>query len=171
MSIRNRLTLGFFLITLAAIAVVFFYVTPTLEDRLRDEKLDQMRSAVEIHADTFEATIGTDLPVKAVQRLVADVSQQVNARVTLLNVPRGPLAVRPYPVSDSSGEVEASGLSFDIAERAVAQPRVTATGTEAGQGGRVAEAARVVERDGQKRVVVFSSSLSDVVDTVSLIRR
>ena len=84
MSIRNRLTLGFFLITLAAIAVVFLYVAPTREDRLRDEKLDQMRSAVERHADTFEATIGTDLPVKAVQRLVADVSQQVNARVTLL---------------------------------------------------------------------------------------
>ena len=40
MSLRNRLTLGFFIITLAAIGVVFSYVIPTLESRLRGEKLE-----------------------------------------------------------------------------------------------------------------------------------
>ena len=39
MSLTARLTLGFFVITLAALGVVFSYVIPTLESRLRADKL------------------------------------------------------------------------------------------------------------------------------------
>jgi two-component system OmpR family sensor kinase len=170
MSIRNRLTLGFFLITLAAIAVVFFYVTPTLESRLRDDKLKDLQASLDSHAEVLQATIGSNMPEKAVERLVAEIAQQSNARVTLLNIPRGPLDVGPYRVADSAGDVDDSGLVFEIAERAI-QVRGTITGTEAAQGGRVAEAARALRRERQVRVAVFSASLSDVTDTVSLIRK
>ena len=46
MTLTYRLTLGFFVITLAALGVVFAFVIPTLESRLRSEKLDAVaRSA------------------------------------------------------------------------------------------------------------------------------
>jgi len=56
MSLRNRLTLGFFVITLAAIGVVFSYVIPTLESRLRDEKLDAVEQAARQYGRELRAS-------------------------------------------------------------------------------------------------------------------
>src|SRR3954452_8417203 len=157
MSLRTRLTLGIFAIVLAAIAVVYLYVTPTLESRLRDQRIERLRDAAERYGDQLRPTIGTSMPAKAVAGLVTAVGQQANFRVTLLNTPRRPLNVGPVAVPDSAGGVEDSGLDFAIAERA-AQERRLVTGWEAGQGGRVAEAARPLFRGTRERVVVFSSS-------------
>ena len=169
MSLRTRLTLGVFLVTLASIGVVYLYVIPTLESRLRDQRIERLREAADRYGDQLRPTIGTDMPAKAVSSLVTATGQQANFRVTLLNIPRGTLHVGPVPIADSAGGTEGSGLSFAIAERAV-RARRTLTGWEAGQGGRVAEAARPLYRGQRERVVVFSSSLSDISDTVSAIR-
>src|SRR3954470_4088323 len=191
MSLRTRLTLGIFAIVLASIAVVYLYVTPTLEARLRDQRIDRLRDAAERYGDQLRPTIGTSMPAKAVASLVTATGQQANFRVTLLNVPRGPLSRQPIAVGDSAGGTQDSGLDFAIARRAAqtrrlvtgwgagrggggarraAQTRRVVTGWEAGQGGRVAEAARPLFRGRSERVVVFSSSLSDVSDTVGVIR-
>src|SRR5439155_22533079 len=68
------------------------------------------------------------------------------------------------------GQVRDPDLDFAVAVSASAAKRVV-TATESGQGGRMAEAAIRLRRGGRVRVVVFSSPLSDVADTVSLIRR
>src|SRR4051812_7881487 len=169
MSLRTRLTLGIFAIVLAAIAVVYLYVTPTLESRLRDQRIDRLRDAAQRYGDQLRPTIGTSMPAKAVASLVTATGQQANFRVTLLNVPQGSLSTRPIVVGDSAGGTQDSGLDFAIAERA-AQTRRLVTGWEPAQGGRVAEAARPLFRGRRQRVVVFSSSLSDVSDTVGVIR-
>src|SRR3954469_4333178 len=168
MSLRTRLTLGIFAIVLAGIAVVYLYVTPTLESRLRDQRIERLRDAAQRYGDQLRPTIGTSMPAKAVASLVTATGQQANFRVTLLNIPHG-LGNRPIAVGDSAGGVQDSGLDFEIAGRA-AQTRRLVTGWEAGQGGRVAEAARPLFRGKRQRVVVFSSSLSDVSDTVGVIR-
>src|SRR3954465_2522437 len=168
MSLRTRLTLGVFLITLAAIGVVYLYVTPTLESRLRDQRIERLRDAAQRYGDQLRPTIGTSMPAKAVASLVTATGQQANFRVTLLNIPHG-LGNRPIAVGDSAGGVQDSGLDFELAGRA-AQTRRLVTGWEAGQGGRGGGAARPLFRGQRQRVVVFSSSLSDVSDTVGVIR-
>src|SRR5947209_3845399 len=149
--------------------VVYVYVLPTLESRLRDEKIATLRTDASRYAVQLRPTIGTSMPEKAVERLVSEVAQQVNARVTLLNVPSGPLTKTPIPVADSAGDITDSGLGFGVAARA-AQTHTLATGTEAGQSGRVAEAAQPIVRGSRVRVVVFSSPLNEVTDTVRVIR-
>jgi signal transduction histidine kinase len=173
MTIRTRLTLGFFVIVSAAIGVVFGYVIPTLESRLRDEKLDAVSQAAREFSDELRPTLG-DLEERRLRALVADVAQRANTRVTLLNVSPvrqgAELTVRTIPIADSLGDVRDLDLEFDVADRAAQSGRLE-TATEPGQGGRMAEAAQRIEREGARRVAVFSTSLSDVADTVSLIRR
>jgi len=149
-SLRTRLTLGVFLVTLASIGVVYLYVTPTLESRLRDQRIARLRDAADRYGDQLRPTIGTSMPAKAVSSLVTATGQQANFRVTLLNIPRGPLHVGPVPIADSAGGTQDSGLDFSLAERA-SDERRTVTGWEAGQGGRVAEAARPLFR-GQREL-------------------
>jgi two-component system, OmpR family, sensor kinase len=173
MSIRTRLTLGFFIIGSAAIGVVFGYVIPTLESRLRDEKLD----AVVRTAQEFAGELGptfTNVDERRVRAIVADVAQRANTRVTLLNVATrrqgGELSLETIPVADSLGDVRDLDLDFPVADRAAQTGRLERA-TESGQGGSMAEAAQRIERGRQRRVVVFAVPLSDVADTVSLIRR
>jgi signal transduction histidine kinase len=169
-SLSNRLTLGFFVITLAALGVVFSLVLPTLESRLRDDKLAGLAQAARRFTPELHRTFAAGLDSRQVDGLVSDVAQQANARVTLLDVARGTQGAQLIPVADSAGQVRDTELGFAVAGRAAETRRVT-TGTEAGQGGRMAEAAAPLARRDRLRVAVFSSPLSDVAATVSLIRR
>jgi signal transduction histidine kinase len=92
--------------------------------------------------------------------------------VTLLGISRGTLGVQTYPIADSTTEKGLADLQFQVAQEA-AQTGHTTTGSEPTNNGRIAEAARVVRAPGGNvsRVVVYSSSLSDVQSTVELIRR
>src|SRR4051794_22880281 len=169
-SIRNRLTLAFFVITFAAVAFVFFYVTPTLESRLRNEKMSGLSSDARRYTRALAATLG-NAPEKRVDAIVSDIAQRANVRVTVLGISKGTFGVQTYPVSDSSGQSGVTDLQFGVATRA-AQTRRLVTATERAQGGDVAEAAQPLARGGRvRRVAVFSAPLNDVVDTVSLIRR
>jgi signal transduction histidine kinase len=169
-SLTNRLTLGFFVITLAALGVVFSLVLPTLESRLREDKLAGLAQAARRFGPELGRTFATGLDSRQVDGLVSDVAQQANARVTLLNIGRGTQGAQLIPIADSAGQVRDPELDFAVAGRAAAARRVV-TGTEAGQGGRMAEAATPLGRADRVRVAVFSSPLSDVAATVSLIRR
>ena len=169
MSLRNRLTVGFFIITLAAIGVVFSYVIPTLESRLRDEKLDAVEQAARRYGRELRASFSPGLNAAQVNGLLSDVAQRANARVTLLNVAGGTQGLQTIPVADSAGQVRDPDLDFVVARRAAEQRRVV-RGTEAGQGGSIAEAAFPLRRGAKQRIAVFSAPLSDVADTVSVIR-
>jgi signal transduction histidine kinase len=169
-SLSNRLTLGFFVITLAALGVVFSLVLPTLESRLRDEKLAGLGESARRFAPELRRTFAAGLDSRQVDGLVSDVAQQANARVTLLNIGRGTQGEQLIPIADSAGQVRDPELEFAVARRAADAGRVT-TGTEAGQGGRMAEAAAPLGSGDRLRVAVFSSPLSDVANTVGVIRR
>jgi signal transduction histidine kinase len=169
-SLSNRLTLGFVVITLAALGVVFALVLPTLESRLRKEKLVGLQQAAERYSPDLRRTFDTGLDSRQVEGLVSDIAQQASARVTLLNVGRGTQGAQLIPIADSAGQVRDPDLAFAVAARATRAGRIV-TGTEAGQGGRMAEAAAPIGSGDRTRVVVFSSPLSDVAATVSLIRR
>src|SRR4051794_7898946 len=170
MTLTYRLTLGFFVITLAALGVVFSYVIPTLESRLRDEKVATVERAARAYGPGLGGTFQASLSARQVNGLVSDAAQQGNARVTLLNVAGSAAGTQLIPIADSSGQVRDPSLDFAVAVRAAGSGRVE-TGTEAGGGGRMAEAAFPLRRAGKLRVAVFSTQLNDVSDTVSVIRR
>src|SRR2546423_5181054 len=170
MTLTYRLTLGFFIITLAALGVVFSYVIPTLESRLRAEKIATVQRDAREYGPGLRDSFQTGYSAKQVDGIVSDAAQQANARVTLLNVGGGPSGTQLIPISDSSGQVRDPSLDFAVAARATRSGRVE-TGTEAGNGGRIAEAAYPLRRAGQARVAVFSTPPSDLSHTVGVIRR
>ena len=102
MSIRNRLALLQFAITLAAVAVVYFYVAPSLESNLRSEKLDNLAAAANAYARPLERAIGSNIDANQIDREVRQVADRSNTRATLLGVNRGSLGVSTYLVSDST---------------------------------------------------------------------
>jgi signal transduction histidine kinase len=171
MSIRNRLALLQFAITLAAVAVVYFYVAPSLESNLRSEKLDNLAAAANAYARPLEKAIGSNIDANQVDREVRQVADRSNTRATLLGVNRGSLGVSTYLVSDSTTEVEIKDLQFALATEA-ARTRRTITGWEAGASGRVGEAAKpLFFRNRVDGVLILSTPLSDVQSNVALVRR
>jgi signal transduction histidine kinase len=166
-SIRTRLTLLFFAITVAAVGFVYVYITPQLESSLREEKLRTLQSA----ANAYSGRLNTiDLSERQLNSSVRAVAERTSTRVTLLSVRR---AEPPdtYPISDSNQETDISDLQFHVADEAVAQREVV-TGTEDSDDGELGQAAKPLFSEKRvRRVVVFSSPLSDVADNVALIKR
>jgi two-component system OmpR family sensor kinase len=170
-SIRNRLALLFAAITALAIAVIYFYVVPQLETRLRDEKLSSLAADARAYSGPLVSAIGTNVPTATLNRRVRRAADRSNARVTLLGVSRGTEGIQLYPISDSTDQANLEDLQFQIALEAVSE-RLTVTGSEASNTGRLGEAARPLLFDGKvARVVVFSAPLSDVTDDVAIVRR
>ena len=167
-SIRTRLTLLVFATGLAAIAVVFFYVTPQLESSLREQKLESLAAAADDYAPRLRDTTISEKELNARVRSIAD---QANARVTLLGVSDGSEGLRTYVVSDSTEEVEIRDLEFAVADDA-ARTRRTQRATESAAEGRQAQAAKPLFTGRRvTRVVVLSAPLADVAANVALIRR
>jgi signal transduction histidine kinase len=170
-SIRNRLALLFAAITAGSIAVVYFYVVPQLETRLRNEKLDSLSADTRVYTGALSRAVGSRLPKAVLDREVRQAANRSSARVTLLDVSRGTEGIRVSPISDSTGGPNLGDLQFQLALQAVAEKR-TVTGTEASSTGHLGQAAKPIFFQGRvARVVVFSSPLSDVSDNVAIIRR
>jgi len=170
-SIRSRLALAFLLIALVSVGVVMLYVLPSLQDRLQEQKLDSLSRAAVTYTRPLRQAIGSNEDEKQVDREVRTAADQANARVSLLGVTRGTEGIGTYLISDSTEEIDVSDLSFDVALEAVRTGKL-ATGTEASNHGRLGQAAQPLRYNHKiARVVVFSSPLSDVTDTVALIRQ
>jgi two-component system, OmpR family, sensor kinase len=171
MSIRNRLALLQFAITLAAVAVVYFYVAPSLESNLRSEKLRNLAAAANAYARPLEHAPGSNVDSKQLDREVRQVADRSNTRATLLGVNRGSQGLSTYVASDSTTEVEIKDLQFALAIEAARTGR-TVTGWEAGANGRLGEAAKPLYFRGHvDYVLVLSTPLSDVQSNVALVRR
>jgi signal transduction histidine kinase len=157
-------------VALAAVGVVTLWVLPSLEERLRDQKLDALALSARTYSPSLRSAIGSNANEKQVDAAVRATADAAGARVTLIGITRGTEGVGTYLISDSTDAVDISDLSFAVAFEAASTGRV-ATATEAGDTGRVGEAAQPLRYGGKvARVVVFSSPLSDVADTVALIR-
>jgi two-component system OmpR family sensor kinase len=168
-SLRNRLAFLFFAITLAAIGVLYLYVVPQLQSRLRDEKLSQLTASARQTVPEIAATVGGDLPSAAVARIVRAASDAANARVTLLRIGRVGGLPAPQVITDSS-DPTVPELVLPTADSAARTGRLTA-GSEVAAGGPVAEVAVPLRQRGRvAEVAVYSTPMADVERNVAVVR-
>ncbi|MDX6656485.1 MAG: two-component system, OmpR family, sensor kinase [Solirubrobacteraceae bacterium] len=170
-SIANRLALLFGAITLGVIGVVYVYVVPQLESSLREQRLRTLTATAKAYSGGIRSDVQNSVDVRRLNTDVRRAADAANARVTLLLVNRTSSGLQVVPQSDSTTEVEIRDLQFAVAIDAAASGKV-AVGSEAGDAGRVAEAALPIRyRRSVGAVIVFSAPLTDVEDNVALIRR
>ncbi|MGK2937882.1 MAG: ATP-binding protein [Solirubrobacteraceae bacterium] len=171
-SLRAKLTFLFFAMTLAAVFVVYVYVTPQLESSLRQEKLDSLANGAERWSPPVADAIRAERSGPDLDRSVRRAADRTNTRVTLLVVSRGTLGLKALPVSDSTGETDIRDLQFALAAD-TARARRSQTGSESSAEGPLGQAAvPVLDEEGNAtHVLVYSAPLADVDDNVTLIRR
>ena len=175
-SLRTRLALSLFVIVLVAVTIVSVGVLRSLDDGLRDQALDELMATARVNSRGIDTAIDRGDSARHIDTLVRDAADQATARVTLLGLYANPGALRTYPKSDSTRQVEIRDLQFDIAVDA-AQMGKPQTAVEAGDAGRVGEAAiPLIYEDPRthKRVVgsviVFSRPLDAVDADVAVVR-
>ena len=169
-SLRNRLALVFFAITLIAIAGLYLYVAPGLRSRLLDQRISELAGAARRDSGQIVRSVGSTEPQRVVQQKVDAAALSSGDRVSLLLVSRTPDGVQLSTQADSSKPAAAAVLPEEVARAAAAQ-RGARTGTEPVQGGTLAEAAYpVIYRGRVADVIVYSSPVSDVLRSVGVIR-
>ncbi len=177
-SLTLRLTLPLLAITAGALAVTYLNVVPPLDDRLRDDRLAELARDAQRTAQPLAAAVASDVDARVVERLVRQAAARSGERVTLLGVTRSNGGLQVDPRADSTGRTDTAELQFATA-LAAARAGAPRTGSEAGEAGRVGEAAVPLyfEEAGppRRRVVgyalVLSTSLADIEDTVAVVRR
>ncbi len=171
-SLRNRLALIFFGITLLAIGALYLYVAPGLQTRLVDEKLSELAASAARYSGPIRSTVGGAFRPPQVQGRVDFAALSSGDRVILYSVgsalaPTGPQLTLQ---SDSSNRFAAPALAVPVAYRAATTGRM-ATGVESAPGGLVAEAAYPVFYRGHVgAVIVYSSPVGDIVRNVAIVR-
>jgi two-component system OmpR family sensor kinase len=175
-SLRTRLALTVLLIAAGSAAIVALGALTRLEDALRDNSLRHLADASRQYSRAIDRAIYREDTAPRINMLVRDAADQSTARVTLLGVYRTPSGVQTFLKSDSTREVEIRDLGFDVATEAATTGRM-ATATEAGDAGRVGEAAlplRYSDPKTHRRVVgsvlVYSRPLDDITGAVGLVR-
>jgi two-component system OmpR family sensor kinase len=169
-SLRNRLAFLFFAITLAAIGVLYLYIAPQLESRLRDEKVTQLRRAAQETVSAVDRVAGTGVNASAIAPAIRAAADRANARVTLLRVTRSGGEPNPVTLVQDSSE-NASRLPVGVALDAARSGRIE-TGSQATPDGPVAVVAMPIKRDGEVAfVALYSTPTSDVEGNVAVVRR
>jgi signal transduction histidine kinase len=172
-SLRDRLVLVFFAITVLAFTALYLYVAPGLRSRLLDARVHELATAARTYSSSVAGTVGTSASGAIVRRRVDEASRRSQAQVTLLSVstaanPSGPQLTR---IADSSNPSSGAAPGYGVAWRAI-RTRHLATGTQSQHSGILAVAAMPVSFDGRVvRVIVYSTPASDVVHTVSVVRQ
>jgi two-component system OmpR family sensor kinase len=170
-SLRNRLALIFFAVTLIAIASIYLYVVPGLESSLREEKLRTLSTAANAYSKPLQATVTTSAPINDVNAALRQAGGQSNARVTLLQISHGAGGLGSSVFSDSVGKQGLRELKFPIALGA-ARSRQLRRGTERVGGAEIGEVAKPLFAKGRvAQVVVYSARLADVAGNSAVIRR
>jgi signal transduction histidine kinase len=171
LSIANRLAMLFGAITLGVIAVVYVYVVPQLESSLTAQRLRSLAATAQNTVGQVRSDVINGADVRALNRDVRAAGDAASSRVTLLAINRTTAGPQAVPLYDSTNQVEIRDLQFAVALDA-ATSRKLATGTEAGDAGRVAEAAIPIRyKRNVGAVVVYSVPLTDVEENVAVVRR
>jgi len=172
-SLRDRLVLVFFAITVLAFTALYLYVAPGLRSRLLDARLHELATAARSYSGPVAGTVGSSASGAVVRARVDAASRRSQTRVTLLAVstaaqPSGPQLAT---VADSSNPSTTPHLGYGVAWRAIRSGRL-ASGTETHPSGVVVETAMPVKFDGRVvRVIVYSAPASDVLHTVSVVQQ
>jgi two-component system, OmpR family, sensor kinase len=158
------------------IAAIYLGVTSGLDAGVRDRKLDTLSNLARRYSGPIWQAIDRSMPAARLDARVRQAADASGARVTLFAVSHGTQGPQTDLRSDSTQQTEIPDLQFDVAVDAARTGKV-ARGTEAGNVGRVAEAAlplRVTppgsKRPGVYYVAVYSAPLEDN-STVSFVRK
>jgi two-component system, OmpR family, sensor kinase len=172
LSLRNRLALVFFGVTLVAIAVLYMYVAPGLRTRLINERLSELATAARGSGTSSVATaIVSSEPASAVRAAVDDTAASTGYRVTLLLVSQPGPQLTPQADSALSDVSQGGSVPAATAYRAARTGSVQ-TGTESSPQGTLAVAAAPIPYQGRVGdVVVYSTKISDLVRSVGIVRR
>jgi signal transduction histidine kinase len=170
LSLRNRLALVFFMITLLSVSALYLYVAPGLQSRLMGEKLTSLAHSARAHSGPLRRTVGSSTSLPAVHRIIARTANLTGDRVTLLSVNQAQGRPQLARAADSGNAAGSDAVRLAIARRALAT-RVVVTGTESTPAGPMAEAAYPV-RYGRRvaAVIIYSAPVTDVLRTVSTVR-
>jgi signal transduction histidine kinase len=169
-SLRTRLTVLSFAVTLVAVGAILFYVAPQLESSLREEKLRSLTTTAKAFTPQIAKLVRSNGSADDINDLVAQVGERSNARVTLLSVGGGTEGLQLVIFSDSTSQVRINPR-FPVADVAARTGR-TQTATESTDQAELGEAAVPIRDQGTvSRVAVFSTPLSDVQGNVATIRR
>jgi len=172
-SLRNKLALLFLGITATAFAVIYIAVVPQLEANLRAQKLNDLQRVARGAESTLEGLMGRqDISAAELDRRVRAVADATGARITLLGVQQSRQSGSDAPfyvITDSREEREVPqnpGL-----ERQAARRNGLASGHGTLDGERLGQVAQPLTFRGDSNwIALYSESLEDVRDTVSLIR-
>jgi signal transduction histidine kinase len=162
--------LVFFVITLAAMTLLYLYVAPGLRTRLINERLVELAVAARgAGTSTVANRIASSAPASDVRTAVDNTAAASGYRVTLL------LVSQPGPqlslVTDSSSLVAIQALPVATAYRAARTGQLT-KGTESTSDGEIAEVAEPIPYQGHiGDVIVYSTKVSDLVASVGIVRR
>ncbi len=162
-SLRNRLALVFFAITLLAIAALYVYVAPGLGSRLLGEKLSSLAQVARSESGRIAQTVGGSQPQRVVRSRVDAAALRSGDRVALLLVNRVNGSPQLSPVAKSTS----TAPSVVLAYRALRSGRLE-TATENTSARTLAEAAYPVSNG--HAVIVYYTPVSDVIHNVSIVR-
>ena len=163
----------FFAITFVAIAVLYLFVAPGLRSRLLTARLNELATAARTHSGRIVSTIGpgSRVPQSQVNSQLDVAALESGDRVTLFLVVHTSAGLQLSPEGDSTKLGTAAALPLRVAE-AAARSGALRTGSVRGPAGTVAEAAYPAAYQGRVNyVLVYSSPVSDVLGSVSVIRR
>ena len=111
-SLRNRLAVVFGLIVLGAIGTVYLSVTPRLQERLTEQKLDALQADAERTAlgqRSIAEGLGTNIDGELLARRVGDAASRSSAEVLVLGRVRG----NPPGLSLAEDSQANGGVRFD----------------------------------------------------------
>jgi signal transduction histidine kinase len=172
-SLRNKLTLLFVGITATAFAVFYVAVVPQLEANLRAQKLDELERVARGAESTLEGLMGSqDISAAELDRRVRAVADAAGARITLLGVQQSSQrgAEAPFYVITDSREEREVPQNPALARQA-AQRKALVNGHGSLGGEPLGQVAQPLSFRGDSNwIALYSESLEDVSDTVSLIR-
>ena len=171
-SLKNKLALVFFAITVAAMAGVWFYIVPQLESNLRAQRLDDLRRVAAATVDSLERyRRGNEIRPKRVDVLVRAISDAADAHVTLFAMPkartRPPHTPTIYSDSAAATNVDQTTALSDLA--GASNRNTSGFGTLNGKS--VAQVALPIGKKRAEWVVLYSRTLDGVTETVDLIRQ
>jgi two-component system OmpR family sensor kinase len=170
-SLRNRLALIFFSVTLLAIAAIYAYVISGLQNSLRDEKLRTLSKAAQAYSGPISKTVGANVDPTTINKAVRQAADRSNTFVSLLQVSAGTEGVQTRVLTLTSKADDFRSLKLPVARLAARSGRLE-TAIEASRGGRIGEAAKpLLYKRKVAQVVVYSSRLSDVAANTAVIRR
>jgi hypothetical protein len=117
-SLRTRLTVLSFAVTLVAVGAILFYIAPQLESSLREQKLRSLTTTAKAFTPLIATRVRNNASADDINDLVAQVSERSNTRVTLLSVGGGTEGLQLVIFSDSTSQVQITDLRFAVADRA-----------------------------------------------------